>query len=154
MPTGTTLIDWSRCSVLESKPDTQGGAWVFRGTRVPVTAILRNIGEMSVPELSQKFSTVRPEQITGLLVHSAERRVRALGMRVLLDENLPQRLRLYLPPHQVFTTAYLFTTAYQGWAGLSNGALVAWGEAQAFDVLATADQGLNYRRTSLAARSR
>jgi uncharacterized protein (DUF433 family) len=77
MTAGTTLIDWSRCSVLESKPDTQGGAWVFRGTRVPVTAILRNIGEMSVPELSREFPTVQPEQITELLdfiARSAESR--------------------------------------------------------------------------------
>ncbi len=61
------LIDWSRCPVLESKPDTQGGAWVFRGTRVPVTAILRNLSELSVPELAQEFPSVRPEQITDLL---------------------------------------------------------------------------------------
>jgi hypothetical protein len=61
-------------------------------------------------------------------------------MRVLLDENLPQKLRLYLPPHQVFTTAY------QGWAGLSNGALVDAAEGQGFDVLVTADQGLNYQQ--------
>lgn len=50
-------------------------------------------------------------------------------MRVLLDENLPQKLRLYLLPHEVFTTAY------QGWAGLSNGALVEAAERQGFDVL-------------------
>jgi uncharacterized protein (DUF433 family) len=52
---------------VETTPDTQGVAWVFRGTRVPVTAILRNISEMSVPELSRQFPTVRPEQITELL---------------------------------------------------------------------------------------
>ena len=67
MATATTLIDWSRCSVLESKPDTQGGAWVFRGTRVPVTAILRNMSELSVSEMSQEFPTVKPEQIADLL---------------------------------------------------------------------------------------
>ena len=63
MAAGTTLIG----SALESKPDTQGGAWVFRGTRVPVTAILRNISELGVPELSQEFPTVRTEQIIELL---------------------------------------------------------------------------------------
>ena len=67
MATLQTVIDWSRRSVLESKADTQGGAWVFRGTRVPVTAILRNLSELSVPELSQEFPTVRQEQISGLL---------------------------------------------------------------------------------------
>jgi uncharacterized protein (DUF433 family) len=63
----TTYIDWSRCPVLESKPDTQGGAWVFRGTRVPVIAILRNLSEMSVAELAEEFPSVRPAQITELL---------------------------------------------------------------------------------------
>ena len=62
-----TLIDWSRCPVLESNPDTQGGAWVFRGTRVPVTAILRNLSELTVPELAEEFPTVAPGQITDLL---------------------------------------------------------------------------------------
>jgi uncharacterized protein (DUF433 family) len=67
MATAQTIVDWSHCPVLESKPDTQGGAWVFRGTRVPVTAILRNLNELTVPELSQEFPTVRREQITSLL---------------------------------------------------------------------------------------
>jgi uncharacterized protein (DUF433 family) len=65
--TDKTVIDWSLCSVLESKPDTQGGAWVFRGTRVPVSAILRNLSELTVPELSEEFPTVKREQINGLL---------------------------------------------------------------------------------------
>ena len=67
MATAQTAFDWSHCPVLESKPGTQGGAWVFRGTRVPVTAILRNLNELTVPELSQEFPTVRREQIAGLL---------------------------------------------------------------------------------------
>jgi len=67
MATAQTTIDWSHCPVLESKPGTQGGAWVFRGTRVPVTAILRNLSELSVPELSQEFPTVRREEIEEVL---------------------------------------------------------------------------------------
>jgi len=67
MATSQTLIDWSQCSALESKHDTQGRAWVFRGTRVPVTAILRNLSELSVRELSEEFPTVRPDQITEFL---------------------------------------------------------------------------------------
>lgn len=60
--------------------------------------------------------------------------------RVLLDENLPQKLRLLLPGHAVATTAY------QGWAGVSNGELLAAAENAGFDVLITADQGLNYQQ--------
>jgi uncharacterized protein (DUF433 family) len=67
MATSQTLIDWSLCPALESKPDMQGGAWVFRGTRVPVSAILRNLSELSVSELTEEFPTVRPEQIAEFL---------------------------------------------------------------------------------------
>jgi uncharacterized protein (DUF433 family) len=67
MATAQSTIDWSCCTVLESKPDTQGGAWVFRGTRVPVTAILRNLSELSLPELSEQFPTVGCGQIAELL---------------------------------------------------------------------------------------
>ena len=63
--------------------------------------------------------------------------------KVLLDENLPQKLRLMMGDHQVVTTAY------QGWAGKSNGALVAAAEGAGFDVLVTADQGLNYQQNML-----
>jgi len=60
--------------------------------------------------------------------------------RVLLDENLPQNLRLLLTGHAVATVAF------QGWAGISNGALVAAAEQAGFDVMITADQGLNYQQ--------
>jgi predicted nuclease of predicted toxin-antitoxin system len=60
--------------------------------------------------------------------------------RVLLDENLPQKLRHLLPDHTVETSAY------QGWAGMSNGRLLAAAEKAGFDVLVTADQGLNYQQ--------
>ncbi len=54
-----------------------------------------------------------------------------------------KKLRLLLGDHQVVTTTY------QGWAGKSNGALVAAAEEAAFDVLVTADQGLNYQQNML-----
>jgi hypothetical protein len=63
-----------------------------------------------------------------------------MSKRVLLDENLPQKLRLLLTGHTVITVAY------QGWAGISNGALVAAAEQAGFDVMIAADQGLNYQQ--------
>ncbi len=32
-------LDWSQCSTVESVPDRVGGAWVFRGTRLPVATV-------------------------------------------------------------------------------------------------------------------
>jgi alkanesulfonate monooxygenase SsuD/methylene tetrahydromethanopterin reductase-like flavin-dependent oxidoreductase (luciferase family) len=60
----------------------------------------------------------------------------------LLDENLPQKLRLLLSAHKVVTAAY------QGWTGKSNGALIAAAEQAGFDVLVTADQSLNYQQNT------
>lgn len=36
----SAMIDWSSCSALEQDPSRVSGAWVFRGTRVPVAALL------------------------------------------------------------------------------------------------------------------
>ena len=62
-----SVIDWAACPVLESVQGKLGGAWVFRGTRVPYTTILQNIGDMSVGEIAESFPSVRPEQITTFL---------------------------------------------------------------------------------------
>ena len=37
------MIDWSHCSAVELKPELGSGAWVFRGTRVPVVALFENL---------------------------------------------------------------------------------------------------------------
>ena len=47
-------------------------------------------------------------------------------MRILLNENLPHKLRLLLAGHEVRTTAY------QGWAGLTNRALLKAAEDAGF----------------------
>lgn len=57
-------------------------------------------------------------------------------MEVLLDENLPHRLRTHLGSHDVFTVRY------QGWSGLKNGQLLGSAEAGGFEVFLTGDQTL------------
>jgi uncharacterized protein (DUF433 family) len=37
------MLDWSTCSVIERNSETVSGAWVFRGTRVPVQALFANL---------------------------------------------------------------------------------------------------------------
>ena len=64
-------------------------------------------------------------------------------MRILLDENLPHRLRALLPGHDARTTAY------QGWAGLSNGALLRAADEAGFDAMITADQGIRYQQNRI-----
>ncbi len=61
-------------------------------------------------------------------------------MLILLDENMPHRLRLMLPGHDARTTAY------QGWSGLTNGLLLRAADEAGFQAMITADQGIRYRR--------
>ena len=60
-------------------------------------------------------------------------------MRVLLDECVPRLLRRELAEHIVQTVPEM------GWAGLSNGVLLAAAAGQ-FDVLVTTDQRLSYQQ--------
>jgi hypothetical protein len=36
-------LDWSQCSAVESVPGRLNGAWVFRDTRLPVSAVFENL---------------------------------------------------------------------------------------------------------------
>jgi hypothetical protein len=61
-------------------------------------------------------------------------------LRILLDENLPTALSRLIVGHQV-------TPAFEmGWAGISNGDLIAAAEAEGFEVLITADQNVRYQQ--------
>jgi uncharacterized protein (DUF433 family) len=62
-----TTIDWSQCPVLESIPGKVSGAWVFRGTRVPVSAILKNLEDLSINEVVQEYPAITREQVRTVL---------------------------------------------------------------------------------------
>ena len=40
---GLGPLDWSRCPAVESVSGKFGGAWVLRGTRMPVAVLLDNL---------------------------------------------------------------------------------------------------------------
>jgi hypothetical protein len=46
-PFRMSMIDWSACSAVELDPARVSGAWVFRGTRVPVAALFENLEDGS-----------------------------------------------------------------------------------------------------------
>jgi uncharacterized protein (DUF433 family) len=59
---------------VESVPGKRSGAWVFRGTRTPVSTVFENLQDMSVDELVQEFGVTR-EQVQAVLqfaAHSTE----------------------------------------------------------------------------------
>ena len=37
------ILDWSQCPAVESVPGRVSGAWVFRNTRMPVSAVFENL---------------------------------------------------------------------------------------------------------------
>ena len=59
-------LDWSRCPEVESVPGTVRGAWVFKGTRLPVATVIENLEDLSVDEVIEQFDVTR-EQITAVL---------------------------------------------------------------------------------------
>ncbi len=63
-------LDWSQCPVVESIPGKVSGAWVFRGTRVPVAAIFENLKTSPVDEVLENFHVTR-EQIQSVLDFAA-----------------------------------------------------------------------------------
>jgi uncharacterized protein (DUF433 family) len=66
------MIDWSSCAAVESDPSRVSGAWVFRGTRVPVAALFENLEDgASVHDFVQWFPGVTVEQVRAVLEHAA-----------------------------------------------------------------------------------
>ena len=61
-------------------------------------------------------------------------------MKLLLDENLPHRLRPLITGHDVYTVAYM------GWRGIENSELLAHAAANGFDALLTKDNGMPYEQ--------
>jgi uncharacterized protein (DUF433 family) len=59
-------LDWSECSAVESTPGKRSGAWVFRGTRTPVSVVFENLADMSVDELIEEYGVTR-EQVEAVL---------------------------------------------------------------------------------------
>ena len=70
----TATLDWSQCPAVESVPGKRSGAWVFRGTRTPVSVVFENLQGMTGDELVAEFGVTR-EQVQAVLqfaAHSAE----------------------------------------------------------------------------------
>ena len=56
MPT----FDWSQCPAVESVPGRLSGAWVFRNTRMPVSALFENLeAGATIDEIVEQFDISR-----------------------------------------------------------------------------------------------
>jgi uncharacterized protein (DUF433 family) len=64
-------LDWSQCPAVESVPGKRSGAWVFRGTRMPVSTVFENLeAGSSIEEIMEQFHVTR-EQIQAVLEFAA-----------------------------------------------------------------------------------
>ena len=64
-------LDWSKCPAVESVQDRVGGAWVFKGTRLPVATVIENLEDLTIDEVMGQFDVTR-EQVTAVLDFVAE----------------------------------------------------------------------------------
>ena len=63
-------MDWSTCAAVERDPERVRGAWVFRGTRVPVAALFENLEDgVAVDEFVRLFPGVTLDQARSVLEH-------------------------------------------------------------------------------------
>jgi uncharacterized protein (DUF433 family) len=66
-----TSLDWSQCPAVESVPGRLSGAWVFRDTRMPVSAVFQNLeAGATVDEIAEWFD-IPKEQIVEVLEFAA-----------------------------------------------------------------------------------
>jgi uncharacterized protein (DUF433 family) len=66
-------LDWSQCPAVESVPGKVSGAWVFRGTRIPVAAVFENLEDgLSIKEIVEMFDGLTQEQVKAVLDFAAQ----------------------------------------------------------------------------------
>jgi uncharacterized protein (DUF433 family) len=74
-------LDWSQCAEVESVPGKMSGAWVLRGTRMPVSVIFENLeAGANIDDIMEWFEGLDRDQIKAVIEFAA---------RSLADEHLP-----------------------------------------------------------------
>jgi len=64
-------LDWSQCPAVERIPGKVSGAWLFKGTRTPVSVVFDNLEHgMTIDEIIAQFPVSR-EEIKAVLEFAA-----------------------------------------------------------------------------------
>ena len=64
-------LDWSQCSAVESIPGKASGAWVFKGTRMPVSLVFENLEVGATVEDIMEWFHLTREPIVAVLEFAA-----------------------------------------------------------------------------------
>jgi uncharacterized protein (DUF433 family) len=67
------MIDWIRCPYAESVPDRCSGAWVVKGTRIPVEAILDNAEDCTPEEIATEIYDLPVDVVWRILDYAQSR---------------------------------------------------------------------------------
>jgi uncharacterized protein (DUF433 family) len=66
-------LDWSKCPAVESVPGKVSGAWVFRGTRIPVVAVFENLEDgLTIDQVVGLYDGLTREQVKAVLEFTAQ----------------------------------------------------------------------------------
>ena len=66
------VLDWSKCSAVESVPGKVSGAWVLRGTRMPVSVIFENLQSgANIDDIMNWFEGLDRDQIKAVIEFAA-----------------------------------------------------------------------------------
>lgn len=67
------MADWAKCSAVESVPGRLSGAWVFTGTRIPLSALFDNLAAgATIDDFVDWFPGVTKEQAVTALEHEVK----------------------------------------------------------------------------------
>jgi len=65
-------LDWSQCPAVESIPGKLSGAWVLKGTRMPVSAIFENLeAGANIDDIMDWFDGLNREQVKSVIEFAA-----------------------------------------------------------------------------------
>ena len=65
------MLDWTQCPAVERTPGKVSGAWLFKGTRVPVKALFENLESGAcVDDFLKWFPAVTRDQVEAVLAHA------------------------------------------------------------------------------------
>jgi uncharacterized protein (DUF433 family) len=65
------MLDWDDCASVERTEEMVSGAWVFRGTRVPVRALFESLESgATVDQFLEWFPGVTAAQVAAVLEHT------------------------------------------------------------------------------------
>lgn len=62
------MLDWSQCPAVERIPGKMSGAWVLRGTRMPVATIFENLeAGASIDDIMEWFEDLDRNQVKAVI---------------------------------------------------------------------------------------